>query len=163
MNGSRSSICVDGTTCARISPPRSSTACTRVLPIAPRIVAAPLASLSARIFAFRDLCMFLNRPPIKDSSASTTPASFLSKDFALIAARMRCSMNHAVFCVTSSARWISYEETPFLQLMSIQTAEYHLPREIGESSKIVPTLTENCFLQVRERHDFRDRIRAMWE
>src|ERR1044071_5400226 len=50
---------------------------------------------------------------------------------------------------------------PFLQLMSIHTAAYHLPREIGESSKIVPTFTENCFLQERQRHVLREAIAAL--
>ena len=36
---------------------------------------------------------------------------------------------------------------PFLQLTTIQRAGSHLSRPSGESSKIVPTLTENCFLQ----------------
>ena len=38
---------------------------------------------------------------------------------------------------------------PFLQLTTIQRAGSHLSRPSGESSKIVPTLTENCFLQPR--------------
>src|SRR6185436_18273650 len=36
---------------------------------------------------------------------------------------------------------------PFLQLTTIQSAGSHLSRPSGESSKIVPSLTENCFLQ----------------
>ena len=35
---------------------------------------------------------------------------------------------------------------PFLQLVIIQIAVSHLSKPSGESSKIVPTLTENCFL-----------------
>src|SRR5579871_689860 len=38
---------------------------------------------------------------------------------------------------------------PFLQLTSIQSAGSHLSRPMGESSKIDPTLTENCFSQAR--------------
>src|SRR5580693_7195197 len=39
---------------------------------------------------------------------------------------------------------------PFLQLTTNHTAGSHFSRAIGLSSKIVPTLAENCFLQ--ERH-----------
>src|SRR5438552_905122 len=62
---------------------------------------------------------------------------------------MRWSMNHALFCVTLIARAISYELTPFLQFTIIHSAASHLSRPMGESSKMVPTLTENCFLQLR--------------
>src|SRR5580693_2836320 len=41
---------------------------------------------------------------------------------------------------------------PFLQLASIHIAVSHLSRPIGESSKIVPTLTENCLWQSRHFH-----------
>src|ERR1017187_4611516 len=41
---------------------------------------------------------------------------------------------------------------PFLQLASIHIASIHLSRLIGESSKIVPTLTVNCFLHSRHFH-----------
>src|SRR5882724_7542891 len=41
---------------------------------------------------------------------------------------------------------------PFLQLATIQKAGSHLSRPIGLSSKIVPTLTENCFLQPLHFH-----------
>src|SRR6185295_3196621 len=44
---------------------------------------------------------------------------------------------------------------PFLQLTTIQRAGSHLSRPSGESSKIVPTLTENCFLQARHFHSLR--------
>lgn len=99
--------------------------------------------------------MFFTSPPMNVSSVSTIPASFLSNDRALIAARTRWSMNHAVFCVTSSARAISYDETPFLQLATIQTTRNHFPSGSGESSKIVPTRTENCFLHALHFHTFR--------
>ena len=36
---------------------------------------------------------------------------------------------------------------PFLQLVMNKTAVIHLSSVIGESSKIVPTLTVNCFLR----------------
>ena len=44
-------------------------------------------------------------------------------------------------------RAISQELTPFLQLQIIQKALIHLSSPRGESSKIVPTLSVNCFLQ----------------
>src|SRR5579884_1543485 len=56
-------------------------------------------------------------------------------------------MNHAVFCVTPIERATSQEETPFLELASIHTVQIHLSSPIGLSSKIVPVLTLNCFLQ----------------
>src|SRR5438094_9789270 len=63
-----------------------------------------------------------------------------------IARRMRCNINHAVFCVTPIARCSSYELMPFLQLDASHIAGSHLSKPIGESSKIVPTLAENfCF------------------
>src|SRR5258708_28999426 len=43
----------------------------------------------------------------------------------------------------------SHELIPFLQLAIIQVATIHLSRGIGESSKIVPTLIENCRLSCR--------------
>src|SRR5216684_550854 len=41
---------------------------------------------------------------------------------------------------------------PFLQLEINHIAQSHLSRPIALSSKIVPTLTENCFLQSRHFH-----------
>src|SRR5580693_3920388 len=41
---------------------------------------------------------------------------------------------------------------PFLQLASIHIAVSHLSSPIGESSKIDPTLTENCFRHPRQVH-----------
>src|SRR5665213_420668 len=61
-------------------------------------------------------------------------------------------MNHAVFCVTPSARPSSCEDTEFLELASSHTAGTHLSQPRGESSKIVPTLSENCCLQPLHFH-----------
>src|SRR5438046_10159822 len=61
-------------------------------------------------------------------------------------------MNQADFCVTPMPRPNSCEEMPFLELAISQTAANHLSRPSGESSKIVPTLTENCFLQALHFH-----------
>ena len=36
---------------------------------------------------------------------------------------------------------------PFLEFAVSQTAGSHLSKPSGESSKMVPSLTENCFLQ----------------
>src|ERR1700716_3835340 len=47
---------------------------------------------------------------------------------------------------------------PFLQLAISQTAMSHLSRPIGESSKIVPTLTENCFWVCLALHSHRRRV-----
>src|ERR1700688_170936 len=41
---------------------------------------------------------------------------------------------------------------PFLQLASSHIAQSHLSRPIGLSSKIVPTLTENCLRHSRHVH-----------
>ena len=46
------------------------------------------------------------------------------------------------------------ELTPFLQLTSIQSAGSHFYSEIGESSKIVPTLTQNWRRQSRHFQRF---------
>ncbi len=56
-------------------------------------------------------------------------------------------MNHADFCVTPSARPSSCELIPFLLLATSHIAGSHLSRPSGESSKIVPSLIEYCFLQ----------------
>src|SRR5580692_5155631 len=69
-----------------------------------------------------------------------------------IARRMRWSMNQAVFWVTPKARPTSQELMPFLAFTIIQKAGSHLSRPRGLSSKMVPTLTENCFLQSRHFH-----------
>lgn len=58
-------------------------------------------------------------------------------------------MNHAVFCVTPIARPNSCDETPLRSPASIHMAGSHFSRPRGESSKIVPTFTEDCFLQSR--------------
>src|SRR5437867_7250554 len=55
-------------------------------------------------------------------------------------------MNQADFCVVPSARPSSCELMPFLELAMSQTAGSHLSSPSAESSKIVPTLTENCRL-----------------
>ena len=60
-----------------------------------------------------------------------------------MAVRMRWNMNHAVFGVTPKARPSSWEETLFLELAINQTAGSHLSHPMGESSKMVPTLSEN--------------------
>src|SRR5581483_4236415 len=93
-------------------------------------------------------------PPTNVSSASTSPASGM-RDSAFIARRMRWNMNHAVFCVTPSARASSCELVPFLVFASSQKAGSHLVNGIGESSKIVPTLTLNCRLHSLQRHSAR--------
>src|SRR5436190_23207420 len=61
-------------------------------------------------------------------------------------------MNQADFCVTPRARASSCELIPFLLLAISHTAGSHLSSPSGESSKIVPTLTEYCFLQPRHFH-----------
>src|SRR6266581_6396877 len=48
------------------------------------------------------------------------------------------------------------EETPFLKAEYIQRAGSHLESAIGESSKIVPFLTVNSYLQALQRHKERD-------
>src|SRR5208283_3232055 len=53
-------------------------------------------------------------------------------------------MNQAVFWVTPKARANSQELIPFLAFTIIQKAGSHLSNPSALSSKIVPTLTENC-------------------
>jgi hypothetical protein len=72
-------------------------------------------------------------PPTKVSSASTSPSNILSSVGA-IASRIRCSMNHAVFCVTPRARPSSCDEVPFLVLARNQIAGNHLVNGICEDS-----------------------------
>src|SRR5690349_14715800 len=45
---------------------------------------------------------------------------------------------------------------PFLQFAISHIAVSHLLSGSGESSKIEPTLTENCLLHSRQRHSLRD-------
>src|SRR6266542_2497520 len=84
-------------------------------------------------------------PPMYVSSTSTSPESIEKPD--CIASRMRWSMNHADFWVIPSARPSSCELIPFLEFAASQIAGSHLSSPSGESSKIVPTLTEYCLLQ----------------
>src|SRR5664279_4419389 len=56
-------------------------------------------------------------------------------------------MNHADFWVIPRWRAISQLLTPFLQLHTSQVANIHLSMPSGLSSKMLPTLTVNCFLQ----------------
>src|ERR1039458_287181 len=95
--------------------------------------------------------MFRALPPMKVSSTSTSPASFANVPLRM-ASRIRWSMNHADFWVMPMPRAISYEETPFLSLAIIHIAQSHLSKPSGLSSKIDPTLTENCFLQSKHFH-----------
>src|SRR5439155_9270368 len=55
-------------------------------------------------------------------------------------------------------RATSCELIPFFALEISQTAAIHLSSPIGESSKIVPTLTENCFLHSLFLHCHRRRV-----
>src|SRR5208283_2744145 len=64
-------------------------------------------------------------------------------------------MNQAVFWVTPKARASSHELMPFLAFTIIQKAGSHLSKPSALSSKIVPTLAENCFLQSRHFHSLR--------
>ena len=61
-----------------------------------------------------------------------------------MASLKRCSMNQAVFWVTPNARCSSWLLTPFLLFEISHSAGSHLVSDTAESSKIVPTLTENC-------------------
>src|ERR1019366_8980232 len=104
---------------------------------------------------FLSLCMFISLPPTKVSSTSTgpplLPPSFIREPFC-IASRTRCNMNHADFWVILRVRAISALLTPFLQLTTIQKAVIHLSIPSGESSKMVPTLTLNCFWHPLHHH-----------
>jgi hypothetical protein len=72
-----------------------------------------------------------------------------------MARRTRCSRNHADFWVMPSERAISWEETPFLALAMIHIAASHLSSGMAESSKMLPTLTENWRLQPLHFHSRR--------
>ena len=50
----------------------------------------------------------------------------------------------------------------FLQLTSIHIATIHLSRVMGESSKMVPTLTVNCFLQPLQNQMRRVLMKECW-
>jgi hypothetical protein len=49
---------------------------------------------------------------------------------------------------------------PFLQFTISHMAGNHLANPIGESSKIVPTFTENCREHPLQRHVIRDSIKC---
>ena len=53
------------------------------------------------------------------------------------------------------ARASSHDDVPFFVFDRSQKAGSHLENGIGESSKIVPTRTENCRLHSLQRHFFR--------
>ena len=61
-----------------------------------------------------------------------------------------------------SSAAISALLTPFLQLTTIQNAVIHLSMPRGESSKMVPTLTLNCFLHPLQNHIKRVRRIECW-
>src|SRR5713101_1769052 len=63
-----------------------------------------------------------------------------------MAERIRWSINQADFCVIPRWRATSQLLTPFLQLHTSQVANIHLSIPSGLSSKMLPTLTVNCFL-----------------
>src|ERR1017187_6668385 len=112
----------------------------------------------AAYFLARLRCMLMALPPTKVSSTSTSPPApppiFVLglNDLLPRTSRIRWFINHADFWVILSVRAISALLTPFLQLTTIQKAVIHLSSEIGESSKIVPTLTLNCRLQPLQNH-----------
>src|SRR5271157_440847 len=96
----------------------------------------------------RSRCILRRSPPMKVSSTSTGPPSSPPSLLQLqsrSASRIRCSRNHAVFCVSLRLRAISYELMPFLQLTTSQVAISHLSSGTGESSKMLPVLTLYCF------------------
>src|SRR5665213_3334354 len=77
-----------------------------------------------------------------------------------IARRMRWNMNHAVFCVTPSARPSSCEDVPFFVFASSHMAGSHLVNGIGECSKTLAVLAEKFRLQSLQRH--RRRVLMNW-
>lgn len=109
------------------------------------------------IFARLCLCMFFDKPPMNDSSASTSPFIF-SIEPTFIASRMRWSRNQADFCVIPRSRAISYELMPFLQFATIQIAANHLSKPSGLSSMIVPTLALNWRFGCFSLHSQRRRV-----
>src|SRR2546429_6321399 len=63
-----------------------------------------------------------------------------------MARRMLWRMNNDDYRVTPRARASSCKMIPYLLLAASHTAGSHLSRPSGESSKIVPSFTENCRL-----------------
>src|ERR1017187_1448249 len=64
-------------------------------------------------------------------------------------------MNQADFWVIPRWRAISQLLTPFLQFETSQVANIHLSIPSGLSSKMLPSLTVNCFLQPLQNQIFR--------
>src|ERR1700736_1888835 len=87
--------------------------------------------------------MFFTLPPTNVSSHSTGALMPSFKPVSVIAKRMRGRTCHAAFWVIPNALANSYELIPFLQFTKSHAAGSHLSRPIGESSKMVPTLSEN--------------------
>ena len=79
------------------------------------------------------------------SSASTIPPSLLANGSRSIALRMRWHMNQADLKLIARVRFSSSAATPFLPAHIRCTAMSHLASGILLSSKIVPTVTENCW------------------
>ena len=61
-------------------------------------------------------------------------------------------MNQPVCCITPIERAISYELIPFFALAISQNPQIHLSKEMGLSSKTVPTRIVNCFLVAQCLH-----------
>src|SRR5437870_3358344 len=68
-------------------------------------------------------------------------------------------MNHADFWVIPKWRATSQLLTPFLQLETSHVANIHLSIPSGLSSKMLPTLIVNCFLQPLQNQIFRVEIK----
>ncbi len=136
ISGCTVSFCRSGRYIVRTLPPRSSR---------PKAMALPFPPVPVMRRCRVPMCILRALPPIKVSSTSTSPLS-VPDTSSCKALRIRCIMNHADFWVMPIVLAISQELTPFLQLQIIQNAHIHLSRPRGESSKMVPTLSVNCFL-----------------
>src|SRR2546421_621201 len=100
--------------------------------------------------------MFRALPPIKVSSASTSPHNRLNPP-SVKAKRKRWAMNHAVFWVTPRSRASSQELMPFLQFTTSHRAGSHLSNPSGDSSKSVPVFKENVGIGCTLKH-FKQRV-----
>src|SRR5690242_14144598 len=72
-----------------------------------------------------------------------------------LALRMRCERYHAVLYATLMSRFNCRADNPFFALTMSATATNHLSSVKCVSLKIVPSVTENCFLQSRQTYRMR--------
>ena len=100
---------------------------------------------------FLSACRFLFLPPTYVSSSSTVLVRSLLFSIPK-QLRMRCSINHAVFCVTSISRLNCSEEIPFLWQVTSHIAANHFLNGTFELSKSVFVLILKYFPVFLQRY-----------